>query len=281
LNPRWAEAPEGLIELVAGYLRGGDRVSPEATQASQRARREEATAWVEAHLVPIQRPVFRRVLARAQHGARLRDNGKHYYMKLALAVRRINVSVGQRWAERGWLERPGDVFFLTIPDVQRVIEAGDPAAADLDLRRLVLERRRAFEYWSTVRAPEVIGPSGEPVESDPEDAPPAHTLQGIPASGGRARGTARVLADPHEAARLGPRDILVTRATDPGWTPLFPLVAGLVIEVGGQLSHAAIVAREYGVPAVVNVRDATRRIREGQTIVVDGTAGRVWLEGTG
>jgi pyruvate,water dikinase len=91
--------------------------------------------------------------------------------------------------------------------------------------------------------------------------------------------TTRILASPREASRLHPGDVLVTRATDPGWTPAFSLISGLVLEVGGQLSHGAIVAREYGLPAVVNVPDATRRIRDGQTVTVDGTAGRVYLEG--
>jgi pyruvate,water dikinase len=102
-------------------------------------------------------------------------------------------------------------------------------------------------------------------------------MTGVPAAGGTARGIARVIATLAEAGRLRPGDVLVTRATDPAWTPLFPLVAAVVLEVGGQLSHGAIVAREYGVPAVVNVPGATTLIPDGQPIVVDGTAGRVTL----
>jgi rifampicin phosphotransferase len=115
-------------------------------------------------------------------------------------------------------------------------------------------------------------------------------LVGIPASGGRVRGTARIVLTIGEAGRFQPGDILVTRATDPGWTPVFPLVDGLVLAIGGQLSHGAIVAREYGIPAVVNVAreygipavvnvaDATLRIRDGQSLLVDGTSGRVYIE---
>ena len=277
LNPRWAEAPPQLVEVIAGYLRASDGVDPNAAHARQRERREQTTAWAEARLGPVRRALFRRVLGRVQHGARLRDNGKHYYMKLALPVRRIDVQLGTRWSERGWLEQSEDIFFLTIPDILRVIDAGDPPAAGLDLRKRVVERRSAFEYWFTVDAPEVIGPAGTPMASGGEGEPRDSILHGIPVSGGRAQGIARIVRDPREGARLGPGDILVTRATDPGWTPLFPLVSGLVIEMGGQLSHAAIVAREYGVPAVASVHDAMRRIREGQTIVVDGTAGCVHL----
>ncbi len=275
LHPRWAEAPEQVIEIVAGYLRAGDRVNPAEAEARQRRRREEAIAWVEAHLGPLRRAIFRRVLARAQQAVRLRDNGRHYITKIAFPFVRIYRVLGRRWTERGWLREPNDVFFLTVPDVEKLITTGDPAAAGLDLPALVAGRRRAYEHWFGVEAPEVIGPDGRPIELPPPDEPPGSVLQGLPASGGRVRGTARIIHDPREATRLRPGEILVTRATDPGWTPIFPLVAGLVLEVGGQLSHGAIVAREYGVPAVVNVPEATRRIRDGQTITVDGTTGRV------
>jgi len=90
-------------------------------------------------------------------------------------------------------------------------------------------------------------------------------------------GRARVVLTPAEASTLQPGDILVTRATDPGWTPVFSMIAAAVLEIGGTLSHGAIVAREYGLPAVVNVPQATQRIRDGQLLQVDGTQGKVWL----
>ena len=89
-----------------------------------------------------------------------------------------------------------------------------------------------------------------------------------------------IVLDPREAAKLHVGEILVTQATDPGWTPVFPLVSGLVLEIGGQLSHGAIVAREYGLPAVVNVAGATRHIHDGQIIIVDGTNGCIYLDAT-
>ncbi len=286
LFPRWAEAPEQVIELVAGYLRTSDGVNPIEAEQRQRRRREEAVAWVEERLDPLRRAIFRRVLSRAQHAVRLRDNGRHYMMKIAYPIVRIYRELGRRWTSRGWLQKPDDVFFLTVPDVEKLMRAGSPAAAGMDLIALVAGRRKAYEYWFTVEAPEVIGPDGRPVSlpTSPSGSPPVRygpagvILEGIPASGGRVQGTARIIHDPQDAVRLQRGDILVTRATDPGWTPMFPLVGGLVLEVGGQLSHGAIVAREYGVPAVVNVRDATRRIRDGQVVTVDGTAGHVYLE---
>lgn len=123
--------------------------------------------------------------------------------------------------------------------------------------------------------PDVLGPDGLPRET----AAPAdeRTLEGITASQGQAQGPARVILSPQEATGLQRGDTLVTRATDPGWTPVFSVIGGLALEIGGQLSHGAIVEREYGLPAVVNVPGATRRIRDGQGITVDGGAGRVHL----
>ncbi|MFL5654107.1 MAG: PEP-utilizing enzyme [Ktedonobacteraceae bacterium] len=136
-------------------------------------------------------------------------------------------------------------------------------------------RRIAYEYWLTVILPDAIGPDGRPIVEEVGDV---HILEGVAASGGRICGRARIVQDVHEAMQLSPGDILVTQATDPGWTPVFPLVSGIVLEIGGQLSHGAIVAREYAIPAVVNVQGALRSIKDGQTIVVDGTTGRVYLD---
>jgi len=143
-----------------------------------------------------------------------------------------------------------------------------------DLRKLTANRRLAYEYWFTVVPPDVIGPDGKPVIEEEEHV---RVLEGIAASGGQVRGKARTVLDPREAATLRAGEILVTQATDPGWTPVFPLVSGLVLEIGGQISHGAILAREYGIPAVVNVIGATRHIRDGRIIFVDGTNGRVLL----
>jgi pyruvate,water dikinase len=114
---------------------------------------------------------------------------------------------------------------------------------------------------------------------DPQ--PTGAYLQGLPASAGRIRGTARLVESIGEAAALAPGEILVTRGTDPGWTPVFPLVGGLVLETGGLLSHGAIIAREYGVPAVINVPGSLSTIKDGQIIEVDGTNGRVYLDPSG
>jgi pyruvate,water dikinase len=270
LYPRWADVPEQVIEVLAGYLRAGEQL--DLTQSRSHGRHEEALAQVAESLGPLRRAVLTRVIRKAQRLVRLRDNGKQYYMKASFALRRIYMTFGQRWTDRGWLEQPDDIFFLTVLDVARVLEGEDHG-----LRTVVSERRRAFSSWFDVEAPDVLGPDGEPTAAPTEVA--GLSLQGIPASSGLAQGTARVIQNAAEASRLQAGDVLVTRATDPGWTALFPLLSGLVTELGGQLSHAAIVAREYGLPAVVGVSRVTRRIRDGQRVSVNGTTGTVLVLG--
>jgi len=276
LHPRWAEAPQQVIELLAGYVQAGDSLNPEEAERRQRQRRDEAVALVEKRLGPLRRTILRAVLAKAQNAVRVRDNSRYAVTRFLFPTRKIFALLGQHWAERGWLSQPDDIFFLTVSELEKLVARGDPAALGHDLHELVANRRLAYEYWFTVVPPDVIGPDGVPVVEEEKEV---MVLEGVAASGGRARGVARIVRDPREAARLHAGEILVTQATDPGWTPLFPLVSGLVLEIGGQLSHGAIVAREYGIPAVLNVQGAMRRIRDGQVITVDGNTGKVFMDG--
>jgi phosphohistidine swiveling domain-containing protein len=277
LFPRWVEDPSQVIGLIAGYLKAGDEYNPLAAEARQRREREAITAQVEQKLDPLRRAYFRWALGRAHNTIRLRDNGQHFLVKLLLPMRIIYAELGRRWAQRDWLDDADDFFFLVTPEIEGALFAGDPQAAGLNLKQAAAQRRLAYDYWRQARFPEALGADGRPLALATATEI-ARTLTGIPASAGQARGQAVIINSPAEAGRVQPGQILVTRSTDPGWTPLFSLVGGLVLEIGGQLSHGAIVAREYGLPAVVNVPEATARIQDGQTIVVDGSAGRVYLE---
>ena len=274
LKPRWVEAPEQVIELVANYLQSDEMINPSETEERQRQKREQAVAQIEAKLDLLRRGIFRALLKKAQQALPIRDNSRYFVTKFLLPIRMLFAQLGQRWTERGWLKSPDDIFFLTVKEIQAIVDAGMPSAVNSTLSELTANRRLAYEYWFTVVPPDVIGPDGKPVLEKEENV---HMLEGIAVSGGKICGKARIVLDPSEAATLRTGEILVTQATDPGWTPVFPLVSGLVLEIGGQISHGAIVAREYGIPAVVNVRGATRLIRDGQTIEVDGTNGRVYL----
>jgi pyruvate,water dikinase len=274
-HPRWAESPEQVIELIKSYLDKNDSSNPVRTELSGQEEREKLTAQIAAQLNPIRRRIFCWLLHQAQYKIRLRDNNRSYVAKFLYPVRLLIAELGRRWSTKGWLTRLDDIFFLTLYEIDDLVNSDDLKETAKDLAILVSKRREAFDYWHTIVAPAALGPGGIPL---PDFEPTDSFLQGLPASSGRIRGTARIVRSLEEAIRLSEGDILVTQSTDPGWTPVFPLVKGLVLEVGGQLSHGAIIAREYGLPAVINVPGAMHSIQDGQMIEVDGSSGRVYLD---
>ena len=266
LLPRWVEAPEQVLALVAGYLQKVPQetaVSPPSSRAAQQT--------VEQRLGPIRRALFRWVLRRAQAQVRRRDNSRHFMAKLELPRRQLFVALGRRWVAQGLLAAAEDIFFLTHSEIDAVVKSGKIE----DLQQKTAARRVAYEFWCDYQPPETLDAAGRPVPPPPKSV--GEGLTGTPASSGVARGPVRIIHRPEEADRLKPGDILVTLATDPGWTPVFPLVGGLVLVYGGQLSHGAIVAREYGVPAVVGVSEAMTRLQEGMIVTVDGSNGRITI----
>jgi pyruvate,water dikinase len=211
--------------------------------------------------------------------ARLRDNGQSYMVKLLLPLRRLYITLGERFTQRDLLADALDICFLVKKEIEAAVAGRGTDEGGASLQKIADRRREAWKAWCVRVAPYAIDGGLRPVLSE-EDADP-NRLTGIPASRGTVTGKARVILSPGEASRLEPGDILVTKATDPGWTPIFSVIGGAVLEIGGTLSHGAIVAREYGIPAVVNVRRATGRIEDGQTITVDGTTGLVLLSSEG
>ena len=218
---------------------------------------------------PLRSRLVRFALDRARQLAGLREIPK-YFMIVALGKVRAELRrVGAELAHRGTIEAALDVFFLDLIEARGGLQGGD-------LRGLVTARRQAYETELRRRhVPTVILSDG----TEPEVATLAAraadgALVGTAASAGAVTATARVILDP-VGARLEPGEVLVAPSTDPGWTPLFLTAGGLVMEMGGANSHGAVVAREYGIPAVVGVAQATRRIKTGQRLTVDGTAGLV------
>ena len=188
---------------------------------------------------------------------------------LMARARELLWTVGAELAEAGRLQSAGDIFFLSVPEAWAAL-AGE------NLSPVVRDRRAVYEQELGRRhVPRLLLSDGtEPTAGINDAAGAKGVLHGTPASGGVVTQKARVILDPGEAS-LEPGEILVAPSTDPGWTPLFLTAGGLVMEMGGPMSHGAIVAREYGIPAVVGVPDATGRISTGQRITVDGSAGEV------
>ena len=286
-TPRWSEAPAPLLATFRDYALHPQQTSLERLHARQVADRKAAEAQARRALTA--RPVERWLPARwlfyllvvrdAQALQPLRENPKYMLMQVSLEQRRLYLLLGERWRARGVLDATDDVFWLLGGEAQTLARQIDDAAVRGRMRSRVRRRRRQYEQWASQTPPPIRDRRGAPLASAlaAAAAPVAESgpLRGIAASAGVARGRARVATSPAEGRELVPGEVLVARFTDPGWTPIFPLASAVVTEIGGMLSHGAVVAREYGIPAVVNVRGATTRIQTGDQLEVDGSAGVV------
>ncbi|WP_049567006.1 PEP/pyruvate-binding domain-containing protein [Nonomuraea sp. SBT364] len=276
--PRWSDDPSHLLGVLANYLRaGGDGPTPDELFAKGAAEAEAAMARIVAAARRRGRAraaAVRFGLRRTRQLAGLRELPKFYLVKVIAAVRHSMLAVGEHLVAAGVLDSAADVYFLTLKEARSAPAGGD-------LRDLVAGRRAAHERESRRRhVPRMLLSDG----TEPEALATATVtsamaaadgaLTGTAASAGTVTGTARVVLDP-VGAHLEPGEILVCPSTDPGWTPLFLTAGGLVMEMGGAMSHGAVVAREYGIPAVVGVAGATHRITTGETVTVDGAAGTV------
>ncbi|MGW4464005.1 PEP/pyruvate-binding domain-containing protein [Micromonospora sp. NPDC004704] len=275
--PRWEEDPTPVFAAIANYLRVTD---PE--QAPDK-RFERAAATAEATLHDLvararrRRPVRGRLagflLRRARSLAGLREAGKFAGLYRLREVRRQLLLIGADLTGAGLLESPDDIMFLTVDEVHTAVHG------NVDHRETVISRRTVHRRESRRRTvPVALLSDGTDVETVLPVAPAADgVLTGVGAAPGRVSGPARVVRDP-ATAYVEPGEILVTATTDPGWTPLFLTAGGLVTETGAVMAHGPTVAREYGIPAVICVPDATRKIATGQTVTVDGVAGTVTVE---
>ncbi len=269
----WAEHPVLIWRAIARAAESSDAVSAEvAVMARQEARR-----CVRAELGPIPRLVFDRLLASIVAAIELRESVGLMMSEYSFQMRRLFLAIADRLVARGDLAEREDLFFLTYDEMQ-ALAGGRLQAGEAQAR--IAGRRAEIEADALLSPPSVISGDPDGVRRAPSPEPEVGAyLSGIPGSRGMAQGRARVVHDPVKApACLSREDILIVPYSDVGWTPLFSSIGGIVAETGGQLSHAAIVAREYGLPAVVGVKGATRLIREGQPVSVDGSRGRVYLE---
>lgn len=271
-HPTWGERPEQVLELVDLVAAGSP--DPGVGEARRRADRHRATAEVRARLSPLRRTVFDQILTLAQTYFRLRENQQFYLVMGVPTMRAIVLELGSRFAAAGLVRTPQDVFLLKGDEVDAI--AADLASgrslqtlAVTDPLGLVIERSLRLDVHRRTPAPLTVGAVPQTVILGDDD------LRGTGASAGEASGRARLVRGPEDFASVRPGDILVAPATSPGWTPLFGVVAGLVTEFGGLLSHAGVVAREYGLPAVLGVPDAMARICDGEQVTINGSTGRV------
>jgi pyruvate,water dikinase len=281
-TPRWKEDARPVLRMLRAALRTDAR-QVEGTLARAKAHADDEMAKLIPKLNVVQQTIIRHLVARAQRSARLRERMRAWVTRVLGMLREAALDADRRLLRRDpeldadWrrladvgspLAAVRSVFFLTVDEV-----VGALRASRADLVPLVRSRRAELARdqarpdppatFVGAPAPVVLPPWGGDV------------LRGLPASAGVVVGRARVLFREDEMDALLPGEILVVRTTDVGWTPLFLVAAGVVTELGGPLSHAAVVAREFGVPSVVNLVGATRAIRTGDVLRVDGDRGVV------
>jgi pyruvate,water dikinase len=216
--------------------------------------------------------LFKHLFVRAQTGSVFRENIKSEVIKLLTTMRKMLLELGQRLRKKDILENEDDIFFLRYEEIALVVNM----TADFDIHETVRARRAEYDSNLLVTPPDVVFGQFDPDTYVPDGIDEqAEVLQGLSVSPGVATGKARVIFRADTGQQLLAGEILVAPFTDPGWTPYFVPAAAIVMDEGGIFSHGSIVAREYGLPAVVNVGNATKIIKTGQTIQVDGDRGAV------
>jgi pyruvate,water dikinase len=276
-NDSWRADPDQVVDVVRVELR-----HPPTTDRSA-AIRAEAETELERRVNPLTRPIVRAVLGKSRWQMAMRENSKIPVVLLFDELRRILEIQGPRLVERGVLPDGGAIHYLRYQELKGVL-GGEPGPGAAELAR----RRADHGRCLTLQLPELIegGPGWiRPLEDAfirsrgllPPDTVDERTtrLQGVGASPGTVTAVARVLDDPW--GEFEPGDVLVARTVDPGWAPILACAGAVVLDIGGLLSHGAVVARELGIPCVVNVKAATRLARSGEKITVDGSTGEVVL----
>jgi pyruvate,water dikinase len=271
-TPTLGERPERLLEMVRAVLRSG--VSPEARQAATSERRQQAINRVAEVFAgkPDALAQLEAAVPALEGYVGVREGRARWQLVASGSLRMALLERGEALMAAGLVERPEDVFFLLPVEVDAAINL--PAE---DLRAQVAEHRANWEFWKAKRPPGVVGapPTGPAVGIPAAIESTGPVLRGMPGSRGTVTARVRVLSGLAEADSFQPGEILVCAMTSPPWTPLFTIAAAVVTESGGALSHPAITAREYGIPCVLGAKDATRKLRTGEVVTVDGTAGTV------
>ena len=282
VNPVPADDPTPLIDTLKFYL-GGEGQNPHERQRGIATRREEATRTVLERLDAPRGILFGRLLAWAQGVAPVREDALADVGLAWPVMRRMLLELGLRLVGAGAAERPADVFWLhheELEDTAGSLDAGQTQLASL--ADLVEQRKMLWRGQRRVTPPQLL-PRGTWLEVFERLMPAASeeqtgdTIKGVAASAGRVTAPARILSGPEDFGQMQPGDVLVAGITTPAWTSLFAMASAVVTDVGGPLSHSSIVAREYAIPAVLGTGIATRRIRSGQSVRVDGDTGTVTL----
>jgi rifampicin phosphotransferase len=292
----WTEDPQIPLGNIARYIPMDDAANPMIQFERAVARREELTAKIRAELAgdPDKLAKFEELFDAAQYAYPLTEDHAFYIDQMGVVLfRRFVRAVGAALARNGCIEDGDDIFFLYDGEVRSAMANGT------DFKALVVERKAELEACGHASPPDILGtPPPPPQPGDFVDpfidavtsrllgikAPPTgeqdpNMVDGVAGSPGIYRGVARVVKSLEEAGDIEDGEIMVCEMTLPPWVPMFAIAGAVVSDVGGVMSHCAIVAREFNIPAVVGSVNGTTRIETGQTVTVDGTKGVVWLDG--
>ncbi|WP_370932994.1 rifamycin-inactivating phosphotransferase [Amycolatopsis sp. cg13] len=273
-RPRWSEQPVALVPMLLSNIKNFE---PGAGQRRFDQGRREALDKAQEVLERLRGLAdgeskveeTERMIERVRTFTGYREYPKYGMVSRYFVYKQALLGEAQRLVQAGVLEKPEDLFFLRLQEFQEVVRTNE-----VD-RELIQQRKEAFRTYESLTPPRVLTSDGDAMSgSYRRDDLPEGVLVGLPVSAGTIEGRARVILDLADAD-LEPGDILVTAYTDPSWSPLFVAITGLVTEVGGLMTHGAVIAREYGLPAVVGVQGATRLLKDGQRIRVNGTDGYI------
>jgi pyruvate,water dikinase len=278
--PRYLDDPAPLLGIIRRYAQsdGVEASSGKAAKAEVSWRTLIGQSQGFQHWLPWRYWLAAPFIRTLRHLLLMRDELNQARARAMAACRRWDLALGQRWVERGWLAQPADIFWLTLEEIERTLMV--EGNAGIGLSSTVQARKETYQAYAETKMPFSLQESQIPsiqlgvglLAETPSDV-----LVGLPISPGQARGTVLVLHHPDEFQRVADDIILVTPSTDPAWLPLLHLASGLIVEMGGLLSHGSVIAREYGLPAVANITNATQQFRTGDTVLVDGSTGIVQL----
>ncbi|MBV9329144.1 MAG: hypothetical protein JO352_36030 [Chloroflexi bacterium] len=285
----WREDLTIPLNTIQGYVRLGEEHNPALAMVRASERREALASAARARLAsdPAKVRRFDELMEASKYNTRVVEDHSYWIDQMGVAaLRRFFLSVGKRLVQRGVVERADDVLYLYKDEIRKALNE------KVDFRAQVAERRAAFQAATSIVPPDHLG-EPTPANPDPffvaivdkmlgflpiEPSTDPSIINGVPASPGTAQGTAKVVRTLVEASKLQQGDIMVCEMTVPTWVPLFATVRAVVADSGGILSHCAIVAREFGLPAVVGTHVGTAVLRDGMTITVDGGRGLVRID---
>jgi rifampicin phosphotransferase len=273
-KPRWSERPTTLVPMILSNIRNFEPGAGERRfeQGRQEAWKKEQELLARLRALPdgeAKAEDAKRAIDRIRTFIGYREYPKYFMVSRYFVYKQALLKDAGRLVQAHVLHDREDIFYLRLQELHDVVRTNQVDD------RLIAQRKDAFRSYEALTPPRVLTSDGEAVAGTYRRADvPAGALTGLPVSAGTVEGRARVILDMAEAD-LEAGDILVTAYTDPSWTPAFVAIKGLVTEVGGLMTHGAVIAREYGLPAVVGVEHATRLIRDGQRIRVHGTDGYI------